>query len=374
MVPARMSQATVAKTAHSHFSIPSLDGIRAISFLLVFLAHTGVPLIPGGFGVTVFFFLSGYLITTLLRREVASTGGISLKLFYLRRVLRILPPFYLVLSLALVLTLAGLLPGPFNPKTLIAQALHYSNFYVISRGWEGLLAGTGVFWSLAVEEHFYFVFPALYLLMVRRSLSGRTQQALILTGCALVLAWRCWLVFGQGSIGDRTYIGSDTRFDSMLFGCALAVYRNPALDFQPTEGMSRFEILAVIAGVGLLLASFMLRDPAFRETVRYSLQGLGLYPLFFVSIRHPRWLVARFLNLGPVRFIGTLSYSLYLLHQVMLYLVWELPMPLVVRATLALGLSLLLAVVIWRYVEKPLGKLRSRLSASAPRPALEAST
>jgi peptidoglycan/LPS O-acetylase OafA/YrhL len=103
------------------------------------------------------------------------------------------------------------------------------------------------------------------------------------------------------------------------------------------------------------------------------LQGLGLYPLFFVSIRHPRWLVARFLNLRFVRFVGTLSYSLYLLHQVMLYAVFELPIWLPLRVSLALGLSLLLSVAIWRYVEKPLGKLRSRLSASAPREALRGS-
>lgn len=341
--------------------------------MLVFLAHAGVPFIPGGFGVTVFFFLSGYLITTLLRREAESTGQVNLKLFYLRRTLRILPPFYLVLSLALVLTLLDLLPGPFVPKTLVAQALHYSNFYVIREGWHGLLAGTGVYWSLAVEEHFYLLFPALYLFMIRRSMSGRMQHALLLACCALILGWRCWLVFAEGNIGDRTYIGSDTRFDSMLFGCALAVWRNPALDFEVTQSPSRIEILASIIGIGLLVASFTLRDPAFRETVRYSLQGLGLYPLFFVSIRHPRWLVARFLNLRFVRFVGTLSYSLYLLHQVMLYAVFELPIWLPLRVSLALGLSLLLSVAIWRYVEKPLGKLRSRLSASAPREALRGS-
>src|SRR5437868_6408090 len=77
--------------------IPSLDGLRAVSFFIVFLAHCGVPFfpIPGAFGVTVFFFLSGYLITTLLRLEMESTGKVSFRHFYLRRVLRILPPFYI---------------------------------------------------------------------------------------------------------------------------------------------------------------------------------------------------------------------------------------------------------------------------------------
>jgi peptidoglycan/LPS O-acetylase OafA/YrhL len=363
MVAVGMSNVTAAKAARPTFSIPSLDGIRTCSFMLVFLAHVGVPLIPGGFGVTVFFFLSGYLITTLLRREVETTGTVSLKSFYLRRVLRILPPFYLVLSVALGLTLLNLLPGPFYPPTLVAQALHYANFYVIWHGWTGLLAGTGVYWSLAVEEHFYLLFPALYLLMIRRGLSSRAQHALLLAACALVLAWRCWLVFGQGIIGDRTYIGSDTRFDSMLFGCALAVWNNPAIDVERTPRPSALELVAAASGVALLLASFLLRDPAFRESVRYTMQGVGLYPLFFLSVRHPTWFVMPFLNLRPIRFLGTLSYSLYLIHQVVIHLVWDLPWPVVARAALTLAISFGLALGIWRYVEKPCAKLRSRLSA-----------
>lgn len=361
---AEANTATIVKPARTIFSIASLDGIRAFSFLLVFLAHVGVPFIPGGFGVTVFFFLSGYLITTLLRREAETTGSVSMKLFYLRRALRILPPFYLVLTLALVLTLIGVLPGPFNPATLIAQALHYANFYVIAHGWGGLLAGTGVYWSLAVEEHFYLVFPALYGLMFRRGLSNATQRTLLLGACGVVLAWRCWLVFGQGIVGDRTYIGSDARFDSMLFGCALAVAGNPALDFEPRERPSGLELLAAGGGILLLLASFLLREDAFRESIRYSMQGLGLYPLFFISIRSPRWLFMRILNLPAVRFFGTLSYSLYLTHQVIQHAVWGLPWPVALRAVTTLMLSLLLALGIYRYVEKPCAKLRSRFSAS----------
>src|SRR5512138_1611953 len=94
--------------ASAEFHIPSLDGIRGIAALMVFLSHGAFPnLIPGGFGVTIFFFLSGHLITTLLRREYAATGSISLRNFYLRRVYRILPPMYLVLTAAVLLEVAG---------------------------------------------------------------------------------------------------------------------------------------------------------------------------------------------------------------------------------------------------------------------------
>src|ERR1051326_8050510 len=108
--------------ASNSLQIPSLDGIRALAVLLVFAAHAGLnERVPGNFGVTVFFFLSGYLITTLLRLEWERTGGISLKAFYLRRVLRILPPMYLVLAAASLLTVAGLLEGSVQLDTLLAQ-------------------------------------------------------------------------------------------------------------------------------------------------------------------------------------------------------------------------------------------------------------
>src|ERR1700722_4707088 len=124
--------------------LPSLDGIRAVSFLLVFAAHAGLhDVIPGGFGVTVFFFLSGYLITTLLRREHDAKGTVSLRQFYLRRALRILPPFYLVLGLAALAASAGILAGGLDPRGLSAQALHLANYWIVRHGYDGLPSGTG---------------------------------------------------------------------------------------------------------------------------------------------------------------------------------------------------------------------------------------
>src|SRR5262249_59072136 len=103
MRPSGPREATTAR--HESLYIPSLDGIRAGPVMVVFAGHAGLRgLIPGDFGVTVFFFLSGYLITTLLRMEHEQTGAISFRAFYLRRVLRIFPPFYLVLIVATLLT------------------------------------------------------------------------------------------------------------------------------------------------------------------------------------------------------------------------------------------------------------------------------
>lgn len=153
----------LADVSKSH--IPSLDGIRAIAIFLVFIAHAGLDhVVPGAFGVTVFFFLSGYLITTLLRREFEKTNTVNLKNFYLRRILRIWPSFYFVLIAGFILTLLGLIPGTIQVKPALSQILHFANYHYISHGWEGLTLGTGVFWSLAVEEHFYLIFPFIYLL------------------------------------------------------------------------------------------------------------------------------------------------------------------------------------------------------------------
>ena len=349
--------------------IPSLDGLRAVSFFIVFLAHAAVPLpivaaIPGGFGVTVFFYLSGFLITTLIRTEYEATGTLSIRNFYLRRALRILPPFYIVLALAVGLVTAGVLPGPIESRAVAAQALHFSNYWFIFQGSDGTPAGTVPYWSLAVEEHFYLVFPLLYMLLSRYL--SRTAQARALWGlCALVCLWRCALVFGSGVSEDRTYMASDTRFDSILFGCALAVGMNPMLDRQiGRPGLWKYVLFP--AGLGLLLLTFTFRAPWFRETVRYTLQGIALTPIFVAAIRFPDWLPFRFLNLRAVAFVGTLSYTLYLMHQVALMLVhtWRPHAGAGLRSSLSLGLAFAVALTLYYLVEKPCAQLRKRLARS----------
>jgi peptidoglycan/LPS O-acetylase OafA/YrhL len=210
--------------------IPSLDGIRAISFFIVFLQHAGFDFIPGIFGVTIFFFLSGYLITTLLRIEFDRTKHINLKNFYIRRTLRIFPPFYLTLVIGVILTLVGVLPEKLTSSGILSQVFYWYNYYQMNALWHGVPSGTIVFWSLAVEEHFYLVFPFLYLLL-RRYLPSRFHQMLVLLSiCVLVLLWRCVLVYVLHSPEGRTRVATDTRIDSILFGCILAIYGNPVLD------------------------------------------------------------------------------------------------------------------------------------------------
>jgi peptidoglycan/LPS O-acetylase OafA/YrhL len=362
----RMSSphAKASGPSHGTFVIPSLDGLRAVSFMIVFLGHASVPGMPGGFGVTVFFFLSGYLITTLLRMETAKTNRVDLKAFYVRRALRIWPPFYLVLCLSAVLTLTGVFAGQIELGPVMAQALHYCNYWFVAHSWGGVAGGTGVYWSLAVEEHFYLVFPAFYAFLVRSRMPGNRQQILFFAICAVALLWRAVLVFYFESGIDRTYIASDARLDSMLYGCALAVHGNPMLDAREERRPAR-DLAFLALGLAALLSSFLIRDPAFRETLRYSLQGIGLYPVFLTAVRYPDWIIYRFLNLKPVRFIGTLSYSLYLVHQVVIICITD-PMSYgpVVRGVVALAISLAASTAIWFFVEEPFAELRRRFSAS----------
>jgi peptidoglycan/LPS O-acetylase OafA/YrhL len=347
------------------FYIPSLDGLRAFAVMVVFVAHAGLNLpVPGNFGVTIFFFLSGYLITTLARMECERTGSLSLSRFYLRRVLRILPPFYLVLAGASLLCAVGLLEGGLGLDAVLAQVLHLSNYYIVADGWwTGRAPGTWVFWSLAVEEHFYLIFPALYIVLWQRVKSSRKQLLILGTMCLAVLAWRCILVFGLDAARDRTYVASDTRIDSILFGCILAVFGNPMLD--PTRIPRRvWQYVLLPLGLAGLLVSFALRNQEFQETFRYTLQGLSLFPIFVVAVRYPTWSLFRLLNIGWVRFLGVLSYSFYLVHPTVLFGVHQwTPWPAPVQGLLSLAVSLALAAAIYHLVEKPAARLRRRLTS-----------
>ncbi len=361
--PGSNPETSAGANAHSKFYIPSLDGLRTVAFLIVFLSHAKVvEIFPGGFGVTIFFFLSGYLITTILRREYDRYQAIDFKLFYTRRILRIWPSFYLVLFLGTGLTLLGFLHGEIRLSAFLSQCLHYYNYYNIFYP-NGTAPGSGVYWSLAVEEHFYLLFPLLYLAL-RKLRVTRRRQMLILWGlCLVVLLWRCLQVYAFGASTDRISYATDTRADSILFGCALAVNNNPMLDEQHYSKKTWNYFLLPI-GIILLIFSFLYRSPEFQQTFRYTIQGIGLYPIFITAIRFPHWGLFPLLNLNWMRFLGVLSYSLYLVHYIVIFAV-QIYLPQlhkVPQAAIALLISLGLAYTIYQFIELPLGQLRKKFS------------
>lgn len=304
--------------------IPVLDGIRGIAFLLVYVAHAGLyNIIPGGLGVTVFFFLSGYLITTLLRAEVLRTETLSLKGFYLRRAFRILPPMYVTLAIAYAIGATGLLPLAGNLLGFVSVSAYFFNYADLLHKNVILPSGTGVLWSLMVEEHFYLIFPCLYLFFVHRKFSVKKQVNILLAFCTLALIWRVVLVYvfhtsTVSTVYPRwTYSGSEARFDAILIGCILALRNNYSLgDSSPRLG--RFKGSFAIAGLAVILASFLVREPHFRETFRYSLQSLALYPIFYYCVASASQWQTSWLSWKPLRFLGWVSYSMYLFHYVVL--------------------------------------------------------
>ena len=345
---------------------PSLDGLRCIAILLVFLSHAmaiaRVPrFVPGNFGVTLFFFLSGYLITTLMRVEFERTGGLNIKLFYVRRALRIFPTFYLVLAAT---ALYGFYDGVTDAWYLLGQALHLTNYEVIWAGWKAPIAPyTDVYWSLAVEEHFYLAFPAVFAFMMRGS-SRQRLAAWLLGMCGLVLLWRCYLVYALDVPHDRTYMATDTRIDSILFGCILALWGNPILDSSRISE-SLWKKLLLPLSIGGLLLSFAVGDREFREAFGYTLQGLCLFSVFVVTVRYPTWGAVRLLNAAPVRWIGLLSFAIYLIHPSMLVIARETVglsfFPLTLAAA---SLTLGCAAILYYGIERPLGRLRRKFSAA----------
>jgi peptidoglycan/LPS O-acetylase OafA/YrhL len=256
-----------------------------------------------------------------------------------------------------------LLPAPTEWQAVPAVLFHYANYYIVRHDNQGFLMGTGVYWSLAVEEHFYLLFPLLYLLISRIYAKGRSQAAILLLLCMALLAWRCVLVFVFHVSDLRTEVASDTRFDSLLFGCALAVYENPGLDRSAIpERIWKYVLFPL--GLAGLLVGFAIRSDAFRETIRYTLQGFSLIPIFVCAVRYPKWAIIRPLNYRPIAFAGVLSYSLYLIHLIVLNgLAWNLGsrMRPSLQAVLALSITLVLAWLMYEIVEKPCARLRQRL-------------
>lgn len=296
--------------------IPGLDGIRAVCVSTVMVAHYGFGhIVPGGLGVTIFFFLSGFLITNLLLREQDATRSISLANFYVRRFLRLMPELLLLILFGIVV---GVMTTPIPVLDVLAALFYVSNYYQL---WTSAYLHAGVnwphLWSLAVEEHFYLTFP-LALILLRGHL--RLLLTVLVAFIVVVLAWRLAIVaygapFGFQQVGTAhpyTYIASDTRMDSIVYGCLTTVC------FRLWRYHARGAAAAMLllsASAALLMLSLALRSPEFRESWRYSLQGLAVMLFFCALFRSDaRTLLVRVLEAPLLRRMGVLSYGAYLWH------------------------------------------------------------
>lgn len=348
--------------------LPGLDGLRAIAILIVLLAHIGFDkLIPGGFGVTVFFFVSGFLITRILvADQKARGGGIDLRGFYVRRFLRLMP------ALLVFFVVSGLLLVPFGGAPhlahVVAGVLYGMNYYDLLSsgfGWPQRIVPWGHLWSLAVEEHFYLLFPAAL------ALFGRTHAARIgLVGGAIVVSalWRVAAIHGLGLSADWTYSATDSRLESIAWGCLLAIL----MDGVPRQNARiRWLVSWPAVGSALFLVAFTLvfRDDSFRATWRYTAQGAALFVLLLnlYGLRDARFALD-WLEWPQLRWIGRLSYSLYLWHMPVIWVLWQISgtdpdagerlHPALMLAAVLLSFGF--AMASYYGVEKPLFGLRKR--------------
>jgi len=341
--------------------LPSLDGLRAVSIIIVALKHA-FPALPmaSGFGVTIFFCISGYLITTLLYRELAKSGRIDFAGFYKRRVLRLAPPLVITMILGATLLLFGKLSGTLDPMIMLSQLFFFYNYY--GYGSPSLsIEGLQLLWSLAVEEHFYLVFPFLLLVSVRRKWRADWLVWLSLA----ILGWRIVKFSALGYMDWQIYAYTDTRVDSMLWGCFLAAVIEHS-DTATLQRIDKHRTALLIIGFAMLGISFVVRDPLFRSTLVYTLRGVGMLPIFFFAVLRPSMLLFRPLNWAWVRKIGLYSYTIYLAHVVLLSLIWENVPQLGTLASGSIGLLLsgLYAAAMFNWIEKPIKAHRERMNSA----------
>ena len=325
--------------------IPSLDGLRAISIALVLLGHLGgtqhFPLALyhlthlANFGVRVFFVISGYLITHLLLKEHAKSGRINLGEFYRRRAFRILPPAYLYMA---IIVLAGL--PALSRQNIVTAFTYTTNYFVGSTPWP-----LGHLWSLSVEEQFYLLWP--FALAVAFALRRKIALYAILAAPVLRMAF---YFAGWTDIGYYF----PTVADAIATGCLLAIVW-PKLQRFDRYLLSPAAAAAPVLAVAIALLP-ELGGPGVPTRVYYVLGLTVMHLCIAVCIYNAIRKQWRWLNLGPVVWIGVVSYSLYLWQQPFLnrndQLHWWTAFPQNVL------LAILFAAASYYLIEQPFLRLR----------------
>jgi peptidoglycan/LPS O-acetylase OafA/YrhL len=317
--------------------LPALDGMRACAVLAVMMFHGGIPHMDGGFmGVDAFFVLSGFLITSLLIGEWRQALTIKLGAFWARRARRLLPALLLMLLFVAFFASVIVPKGTYGALRLdaLATLLYVSNWHFIlvnSNYFNETSASSPLLhtWSLAVEEQFYVVWPLVVLAVLHFT---RSLRALFALCCAAAIASALWMyhVYDGGLNTNRAYLGTDTRSQCLFIGCALAVglvlvsqrhHEEGRLAkgelWRPETAGGRLLCGALgVAGAAGAIALWVLTSST--STLPYSggffLIGLSVASVILAAVGAPRSLVPRMLSWSPIRYVGRISYGLYIWH------------------------------------------------------------
>lgn len=347
--------------------ITGLDGIRAIAVIMVLAYHLKLALFKSGFlGVTVFFVLSGYLITGILISEVEEEGTIDLKNFWLRRIRRLVPA---VMSMAVVIIFVSAVVNRIiftkGCKDFLASVLGFNNWWQIFNK-VSYFEAAGVpspfthCWSLAIETQFYLIYPLILLgiyKLVKSREEGRAKRGLLFAGVTLLLALISVILmivlFDPQQDASRVYYGTDTRAFSLLFGALLAILweyqmvpRGLSASVNMVLGSVSFAVLLVMTIAINGSSNFWYRGGQFVGTI------LTVLVIYTVSGRKT-WL-SRFLSNPVLKWIRDRSYSIYLWHYPIILLIskgikasWWITL-------IEIVLSVVLAELSYRFIETPI--------------------
>lgn len=341
--------------------VPSIDGLRAIAIAAVVLYHADVPWMPGGFiGVEVFLCISGFLITTLLGREFRRHGSVDITDFWARRARRLLPAMWAVIF-SVTLYAAYFLPNELaSLRGDAIAALGYAANWVLIFDHKSYFESAGRpsllkhFWSLAIEQQFYLLWPAVFSMAIARMNRALSVSLLVLLAAASAL----WMgvLFNPDLDPSRLYFGTDTRASGLLLGAALALLA-PNNATLSNLWRNVLEVAGLLALSALIVACFVVDeyDPPLYQGGFFAVAVLTSV-VIAASTSPQSAIVGHVLRLEPLKWLGMRSYSLYLWHfPVFMITRPEIDIPIAGFPSLVLRIAIALACaeLSYRFIEQP---------------------
>lgn len=299
--------------------IKEIDGLRALAVIMVLAYHLKMPFAKSGLlGVTVFFVISGYLITGILINEIEESGGVDLKNFWLRRIRRLLPA---VLSMAVVMIFVSAVVNRVvftkGCNDLLSAVFGYNNWWQIFRKVSyfenaGAPSPFTHCWSLAIETQFYLIYPILLILLSKARNRGKVFAA-VTAVLAMISVVLMGVLYSPDGDPSRVYYGTDTRAFSLLIGALAAIQK----EYHIIKVKLRGKLWAVIGSISvLILIGMMMLISSYSSFLYYGGQAIVSVLAAFVvyAVTVSRSLLNIILDSSILKWIGDRSYSIYLWH------------------------------------------------------------